>query len=241
MAASTAVAGLTERDLALLGLTGALLSAVGDVLLLGRPCSGREFDRAAGLVPPHADVDDPWRSLWNGAGLPVRRLRLGALVGDVGIGLLQGLALTGIGRSLPAGPGRTTTAAAAGAFAVSGVVTHQCCARVVLAHRRARPGTPGSPAGPAPAPGTRLLAVSAATSLGSLAVFSAGLAVSALRRPRPRPAWRSAVTPFPPVLAALLTFGALPAPVGGYARPASISTGLVAYFAVAAATSHRPA
>lgn len=245
MASSTAVAGPAgERDLALLGLTGALLSAVGDVLILGRSCSGREFDRATGMVPPHVDADDRWRSLWNGAQLPVRRLHAGALVGDVGIGLLQGLALRGLSRTLPAGPERRVAAAAASTFAVSGVLTHQCCAGVVLAHRRTRHEAPGSRAGSGRAPrgGTRLLAVSTAASLGSLAAFSASLTVSALRRRQPGPAWRSAVTPFPPVLAALLTFGALPAPVGGYARPASISIGLIAFFAVAAMSgeSRRP-
>jgi hypothetical protein len=236
MAASTAVAGsVGERDLALLGLTGSLLSAVGDVLILGRSCSGREFDRAAGMVPPHLDADDRWRSLWNGADLPVRRVHAGALVGDVGIGLLQGLALRGLSRALPAGPERSVAAAAASAFAVAGVLTHQCCATVVLAHRRARHDPSGSRAGGrGPRGGTRLLAVSTAASLGSLAAFSASLTVSALRRRRPGPAWRSVVTPFPPVLAALLTFGVLPAPVGGYARPASISLGLMTYFAVAA-------
>jgi hypothetical protein len=244
MAASTAVAApVAERRLALLGLTGALLSAVGDVLILGRSCSGREFDQAAGMVPPHLDADDRWRSLWNGADLPVRRLHAGALIGDVGIGLLQGLALRGISRTLPAGPGRRAAGAAAGAFAVSGVLTHQCCARVVLAHRRARHDPSGSRVGSGRAlrPGTRLLAVSAAASLGSLAAFSVGVTVSALRRRPPGPAWRCAVTPFPPVLAALLTFGALPAPVGGYARPASISLGLVTYFAVAATSGQRRA
>jgi hypothetical protein len=50
------------------------------------------------------------------------------------------------------------------------------------------------------------------------------------------PPW---VTPFPAVLATLLTFGFLPAPVGGYARPASISLGLLAYFGIAAIAGPR--
>ena len=132
---------------------------------------------------------------------------------------------------------RRAATASASAFAVSGVLTHQCCAGVVLAHRRARHDVPGP--GRAPRGGTRLLALSTAASLGSLAVHSASLTVSALRRRQPGPAWRSAVTPFPSVLAALLTFGALPAPVGGYARPASISIGLMTYFAVAATSGQR--
>jgi hypothetical protein len=39
------------------------------------------------------------------------------------------------------------------------------------------------------------------------------------------------------VVATLLTFGALPAPIGGYARPASMSIGLAASFAAAAAAA----
>jgi hypothetical protein len=38
-------------------------------------------------------------------------------------------------------------------------------------------------------------------------------------------------------MSTLLSFGALPAPVGGYARPASMSIGLMAYFLSAAATA----
>ena len=42
------------------------------------------------------------------------------------------------------------------------------------------------------------------------------------------------MTPFPCVLATLATFGMLPAPIGGYLRPASMSIGLAVYFAVSA-------
>src|ERR671917_1961911 len=105
MARSPAVPRPTgRRGLALVGLTGALLTGIGDVLILGRPCSGRDFDRAAGMVPPHIDADNKWRSLWNGAALPARRIHVGKLTGYVGIWLLQGLAMRGISRTIH--PGR---------------------------------------------------------------------------------------------------------------------------------------
>jgi hypothetical protein len=226
-----------RRGLALVGLTGAILSGIGDVLMLGRAASGRDFDRAVGMVPPHIDADDRWRSMWNGAALPARRIRAGALTGHVGIGLLQWLALRGVSQTIPTGPERRIAAASALAFAISGISTHQCCATVILAYKRAAGGAVESKEGARPSPrsATGLLGVSAAASLGALAAFSASLAVAALRHPGTAPAWWSTMTPFPYVMATLLTFGALPAPVGGYARPASISIGLMAYFAVAAA------
>nr|WP_294692351.1 hypothetical protein [uncultured Friedmanniella sp.] len=241
MVASTAVPGPTgRRGMALVGLSGALLGGIGDVLILGRPCSGREFDHAAGMVPPHIDADPKWRSLWNGAGLPVRRIQAGTVTGYVGIGLLQLLAMRGISRTIPAGRQRSIAAGAATAFAVSGVLTHQCCATVILAYKRAaaesRERSDGAPR--RPGPDTRLLAVSAAACLGALAVFSASLTVPELRD-RSTPAWWSTVTPFPCVMATLLTFGRLPAPVGGYARPASINAGLLTYFALTAARQRR--
>lgn len=237
MASTVLLPRARRRDLALLGLAGSALSGIGDVLILGRPCSGRDFDRAAGRVPPHVASDDVWRSLWNGAVLPVRRIRLGAVVGHVGIGLLQWLALRGIGRTLETGRERRIATASATAFAVSGVMTHQCCASVVLAYKQAMGRAPlrAGEAGPAPRAVTRLLAASAAVTLGALALYSASPVVAALRRRRSASVWRSAVTPFPCVAAALLTFGRLPAPVGGYARPASISVGLMTYFAITAA------
>jgi hypothetical protein len=242
MVKSAAVPGPAgRRGLALVGLTGALLTGIGDVLILGRPCSGRDFDQAAGMVPPHIDADNKWRSLWNGAALPARRIYVGTLTGFVGIGLLQWLAMRGISRTIHAGRERRIAAASATAFAVSGVITHQCCATVILAYKRATGDALESNNGArrSPRSGTRLLAVSAAASLSALAVFSASLTVAALRRRNSAPAWWSAVTPFPCVMATLLTFGVLPAPVGGYARPASISIGLMTYFAITAASGQR--
>jgi hypothetical protein len=193
------------------------------------------------MVPPHIDADSKWRSLWNGVALPERRIHVGTLTGHVGIGLLQWLAMRGISRTIHAGRERGIAAAAATAFAVSGAITHQCCATVILAYKRAtgdaREWNTG--ARRSPRSGTRLLAVSAAASLSALAVFSASLTVAALRRRSSAPAWWSAVTPFPCVMATLLSFGVLPAPVGGYARPASISIGLMTYFAITAASGRR--
>lgn len=223
-----------RRGLALVGFTGALLSGVGDVLILARPCSGRDFDQAAGMVPPHIDADNTWRSLWNGAALPVRRIRSGTLTGYVGIGLLQGLAMRGISRTLPAGRERRIAQASATAFA--GVLTHQCCGTVILAYKKAIEDALGSDDATrrSPRSATPLLAISTAATLGALAAYSAGLAVAALRRRDSASAWQSFVTPLPSVMLTLLSFGALPAPFGGYARPASISIGLMTYFAVTA-------
>ena len=241
MVRSTDVVGSGRRGPALVGFAGALLTAIGDVLILGRPCSGRDFDQAAGMVPPHIDADRTWRSLWNGAALPARRIHVGTLTGHVGIGLLQWLAMRGISRTIHAGPERRIASASATAFAVSGVLTHQGCATVIMAYKRASEEALGSSNSQrrSPRSGTRLLAASTAASLSSLAAFSASLTVAALRGRNSAPGGWSAVTPFPCVLAALLAFGALPAPLGGYARPASISTGLMTYFAIIAATSRR--
>ncbi len=225
----------------MVGLTGALLSAIGDVLILGRPCSGRDFDQAAGMVPPHIDADDTWRSLWNGAALPVRRIHSGTLTGYVGIGLLQWLAMRGISRTLPAGRERRIAEASATVFAVAGVLTHQCCGTVILAYKKAIDEALGSDdrTRRSPRSATPLLAISTAATLGALAAYSAGLTVAALRRRDSASAWQSVVTPLPPVLATLLSFGALPAPVGGYARPASVNIGVMTYFALTAASGQR--
>jgi hypothetical protein len=91
----------------------------------------------------------------------------------------------------------------------------------------------------APRSATPLLAISTAATLGALAAYSASLTVAALRRRDSAGAWQAVVTPLPSVMATLLSFGALPAPVGGYARPASISIGLMAYFAITAASDQR--
>lgn len=222
-------------------MTGAILSAIGDVLILGRASSGRDFDRAAGMVPPHIDADDTWRSLWNGAALPVRRIHAGTLLGHVGIGLLQWRALRGIARTLPDGPERRIAEVSAAVFAVAGVLTHQCCGTVVLAYKKAMAEVVGSDdeTHSSPRSVTPLLAVSTAASLGALAAYSASLTVSELRRSDSASPWQSVVTPFPPVMATLLSFGVLPAPLGGYARPASVSTGLATYFALTAVSAQR--
>ncbi|MBX9245973.1 hypothetical protein ICW40_14285 [Actinotalea ferrariae] len=229
------------RGLALVGLTGALLSGIGDVLILGRPSSGRDFDQAAGMVPPHIDADDRWRSLWNGAALPARRIHAGTLAGHVGIGLLQWLALRGISRTLPTGRERRIAEASATVFTVAGVLTHQCCGTVILAYKKAMDEALGSEdeTRPSPRSATPLLAISTAATLGALAAYSASLTVAELRRGESASGWQSVVTPLPPVMVTLLNFGALPAPVGGYARPASISIGLGTYFAITAASSQR--
>jgi hypothetical protein len=138
---------------------------------------------------------------------------------------------------------------AAAVFGVSGALTHLSCGALILAGRRALAAAAAEPADPAVsaavvrpvAPGwSTALGVSAAATLGALAVLSADATARSLRSPGAGPTWAAFVTPFPFVLVTLLTFGALPAPLGGYLRPASISTGLLLYLAVeAAATAQR--
>ena len=228
-----------RRRPALIGLAGAVLTGIGDVLVLGRPSSGRDFDQAAGVVLPHIDADNRWRSMWNGAVLSPRRIHLGTISGLVGIGLLEWLSLRGISRALHPGGHRRVAAGSATAFALSGTLTHLSCGLVILAYRKALATEAEPKARPSPRSVTGLLGVSAAGSLGSLAVFSVNQVVAALRGRSDAPLVSSIVTPLPCVAATLGTFGALPAPIGGYARPASISTGLLVYFAVAAIAEQR--
>ena len=165
---------LSGRTAAMLGLAGAVLSGVGDVLILGRGCSGREFDDATGRIPQNIDADPRWRSLWNGASVAPGRLQVGTVIGVVGIGVLQSAGLR---------------------------------AALVAAIRHGDAGVQrdrdrGSRAG------------------SGLDADGAG--------------GRDALSC---VLATLLTFGALPAPIGGYTRPASMSIGLAVSFAVSVVSS----
>jgi hypothetical protein len=80
MVGTVAMPGRTDRRAdALVGLAGAILSGVGDALILGRSCSGRYFDRAEGVIPLHIDAERRWQSLWNGAMLASRRIHVGTL------------------------------------------------------------------------------------------------------------------------------------------------------------------
>ena len=222
------------------GLAGALLAAVGDVAILARPVSGRDFDRANGLVPPPL-ADERWRSLWNGVELSGSRIRVGTATGLVGIGLLSGCALAGAARGLPAGPQRVVGTVSVAVFAVAGGLTHYCCGAGVLARQAIRAGEwEGEARSPDVAPDLApdrprgLLTASAVATLAALAVLSLDLTLAAHRRGHD---WRrqAGVTPFPWVLASLATTGRLPAPVGGFLRPASISCGLLVALALAAA------
>ncbi|HEY5784523.1 MAG TPA: DUF6796 family protein [Microlunatus sp.] len=228
-----------RRSTAMLGLAGAILSGVGDVLILGRPCSGREFDAAAGRIPPNVDADPRWRSLWNGASFAPRRLRAGTFVGTVGIGVWQWVGLQAAARAIPPGRLHRLASISAAAFALSGVLTHLGCGTVILAYRRAAERAADAAGGQRSSPrsATTLLAVSALGAFSALAVFSGAVFAAGLRGPESASRGLALVTPFPCVLATLLTFGALPAPIGGYARPASMSVGLAVYFGVRAASS----
>ncbi len=173
-------------------------------------------------------------------GAPAASRHVGTWTGVLGIGLLQWVGMRGAIRAVRPGGLRRFAEAAAAAFAVSGVSTHLCCAAVISAYRRAAETGVEPSVGPRPAPrsATTLLAVSAVGALSSLAALSCSMIVDALRRgPAPMPG--TVVTPFPYVLAALLTFGQLPAPVAGFVRPASMSVGLMVFFALAAATTEQ--
>ena len=234
---------LGRREYALIGLGGAVLSGIGDVLILGRSCSGHDFDHATGVVPAHLVPQRRWRSLFNGATLDRDRVQVGTLVGVIGIGVLQQLGLRGIASTIrPPVQRRLATVAAAG-FAVTGAAAHLCCGSVILAYQRASQTQVEPHPSPRPSPrsATALLAVSATGALTSLAVFSGSQTVASLRRQSNAPTSTMVVTPLLCVVSTLLTFGVLPAPVGGWARPASMSIGLVAYFAVTAVSAERRA
>lgn len=243
MTRSHGVSGRSSRRAqVLMGLGGAVLSAFGDVLILARPSSGRDFDQARGLLPAHIEADDAWRSLWNGVRHTPRRVHLGTVTGLVGIGALQWLGLRGVARAIRPGALRQLALGSAAGFAVTGCLTHLWCGSVILDYRQAvqAPIVPAAgPRRPAPRSATTPLAVSATGALGALAVFSSSLVVAAVRGRSTAPTVWAVVTPLPCVLATLLTFGSLPAPVGGYARPASMSIGLMVYFAVTAASAER--
>jgi hypothetical protein len=230
---------LSRRMAAMLGLAGAVLSGIGDVLILGRGCSGREFDDATGRIPPNIDDDPRWRSLWNGASFVPRRLQVGTVTGVVGIGVLQWAGLQAAARSLPPGRLQRLAGVSAAGFAVSGILTHLGCGRVILAYRQATEDAAEVPdrRQSSPRSVTTMVAVSALGALGALAAFSGAVIGATVREPGSAPKMRAVATPFPCVLATLLTFGALPAPVGGYARPASMSIGLAVSFAVSAVCS----
>ncbi|HYP46034.1 MAG TPA: DUF6796 family protein [Propionibacteriaceae bacterium] len=222
------------RD-ALIGLAGAVLAGVGDVLILGRACSGSDFDRAAGVLQADSEVEDRWRSLWNGAVLPSSRIHIGTIIGNIGVAVVAWFGLWRASQTIEPGPERKLATGAAAAFAISGVATHWSCGSVILAYRRALQAAESTVAPPtSPRSVTRLLEVSAVASLGALAVLSVSLTAASLRGRSTTPIQRSAITPLPFVAATLATFGALPAPVGGYARPASISIGLAVYMTLVA-------
>lgn len=239
MTRSPATQRPTGRAYALVGLAGAVLSGIGDVLVLGRSASGRDFDRAAGVVPSHIDPQKRWRSLFNGVPLAPTRIHLGTLVGVVGIGVLQQVGLRGIASTARPGGPRHLAAGAATGFAVTGTVAHLCCGSVILAYKRASTTfvEPYDRPRPSPRSATALLAASATGAFTALAIFSGSMTATALRRQGNAMTSRVVVTPFACVVSTLVTFGVLPAPVGGWARPASMSIGLLVYFAVTAASA----
>lgn len=229
---------LGRRSYALIGLAGAALSGIGDVLILGRSCSGQDFDRGTGVIPAHIVPQERWRSLFNGAVLGQHRIQIGTVTGVLGIGVLQLLGLRGIASTIRTEAPRLFCARSATGFAVTGALAHLCCGSVILACEAVSQMGAESRDGrwPSPRSATPLLAVSASGAFTALAIFGAGLTWDALGRQGNPPTSSMVVTPLPCVILTLLTFGALPAPVGGWARPASMSIGLAVYFVVTSAT-----
>ncbi len=218
-----------RRGPAMIGLAGAALTAIGDVLILGRNFSGPDFD--------HASVCSRATSSWSADGN-----RCGTVPSSRRAASASDNRWAGRDRS-PGGqacwdhpyddPGRLRGLAAvsAAAFAVSGVLTHAAerwSGRPACGAERSR--TNRRPALP-PATSRRTRWPRA-----SLTGFSVG------RRPRPgevpaaassrrsarrcRVCWNSA------------DFGV--GARGGYARPASISIGLMVFFTLVGASLERP-
>ena len=209
--------GFGRREYALIGLAGAVLSGIGDVLILGRSSSGHDFDQATGVIPSHIDPDNRWRSLFNGATLARHRIQAGTLTGLVGIGVLQQLGMRGIASTIRPGVLRRLATVSAAGFAVTGAGAHLCCGSVILDYQHSAETGLESHDRPQPSPrsATALLAASASGALIALAILSGSQTVDALRRQGDAPASRMVVTPLPCVALTLLTFGRLPAPVGG--------------------------
>lgn len=189
------------------------------------------------MIPQHIEAEKRWRSMWNGAGFSTRRIQAGTIIG-LG-GLLQWLSLHRIARAMPPGVPRNLAVGSAAAFGLSGLLTHLGCGLVILDYQQAAVTDQESTAGSRPSPRSKtgMLGVSAVALLAALALFSASQTIRVLGHGSTAPTVRSLITPVPCVLAPLLTFGALPAPIGGYLRPASMSTGLAVYFAITAVTA----
>ena len=205
----------------MLGLAGAVLSGVGDVLILGRTCSGREFDDATGRIPPNIDADPRWRSLWNGASFAPGRLHVGTVIGVVGIGVLQCGGTEAAARSVPPGRFRRLATVSAAGFALSGVLTHLGCGTVIRAYRRSAERTPDAP------DRRQLVAAIRHDDAGGERArrprhagrLQRGRDRGGRARSGPDAEGRAVVTPFPCVLATLLTFGCcLPRSGGTSAR-----------------------
>jgi hypothetical protein len=226
------------RWLALAGLGGAVLTGIGDVLQLGRPCSGADFDQAAGLIPPNIDVEERWAVLveWRSppaAPHPGRDAHRPRRHRSVGVRDTSGHS------SDPSGSPSQHGISFRRCPTLSGAIAHFSCRKMILAYKQASATRIEPTVGGQPSPPTSLLAVGAVGSLSALAIFSIDQAAAGLLGRSAAPILSTLVTPFPFVAATLLTFGFLPAPIGGYARPASISIGLMTYWAIAAASAKR--
>lgn len=176
--------------------------------------------------------------MFNGSIVASNRVQLGTLTGVVGVGVLQQVGMRGIASTFRPGGLRQLAAGSATGFAVTGSLAHLCCGAVILAYKRLVEIEVDPHDGPRPAPrsATPLLAVSAVGALTALAIFSSSLIIAERHHESNASTSRMVLTPLPCVVSTLLTFGLLPAPLGGWARPASISFGLIGYFAVTAAS-----
>ncbi|MGL5929449.1 MAG: DUF6796 family protein [Dermatophilaceae bacterium] len=220
------------------GVAGAVLTGIGDVLMLGRMVSGADFAEGVGVAPIFADAEVV-ASFWNGVDVGTGRVWWGALIGVVGIGVLERYGLSTLVGDLRSAVLRTVGRAAVTVFAVFGVAVHFAFGPLLLGYRQAAvagAATWSRTAAPL-ADATDLVMLGGVASLGALAVVSAALAVGLFRDRAPLPRWTALATPIVLVVAALLVAGRLPSPVGGLVYPAWISAGMLVFFVLVAGCS----
>ncbi|MGL5851334.1 MAG: DUF6796 family protein [Phycicoccus sp.] len=223
------------RSAAWCGVAGAVVTGVGDVLILGRPVSGADFADGVGAAPAFADARAT-ASFWNGVDVGTDRVWWGALIGVIGIGVLERHGLATLVGSVRPRALRQLGQAAVTLFAVFGVAVHFAFGPLLLGYRQAAAagGDTWSRTAAPLADATGLVLLGGGVSLGALAVVSIVLAVGAFRDRVPMPRWAALATPVVLVVAALLVADLLPAPVGGLVYPAWISVGLLLFFMLVA-------
>ncbi|MCB9777624.1 MAG: hypothetical protein H6742_03590 [Alphaproteobacteria bacterium] len=199
------------RSACLLGVVGALLMAVGDLLMLGVPLDGVAY-AAAGLELM--------------AELPVQRIVIGGTVAPVGA-LLQGLAAAACLRLLPDTALRpVVTFGLLGLAAVAGCVHLSFAYMGVLVHA----GPEVAPVWPAVLLLEAVLLVLGAAA-GLPAAIGLAVAVGTGRSPLPRAAVLATPLSTIPILSLLGLL--LPAPVGGPLLGAAFNLGMALWWGTA--------